>query len=158
VGSTGATSIAPGGTTFLELTAGVDEGDLVGSTLVRIRGEMVVWQSGTVTPTDVQTAEWDAGILVGHENLVTTPPDPGLDDAGWLWHATGFLVPAMRSNDAKSDQLIDAFPARYIIIDNKSKRKFPTPESTMLFVFKNDAGSDLTVQVGVTIRFLLMLH
>ncbi len=136
-----------------ELAFGLAGDERRGATVTRVRGEMVVW-TALKTAASTQQAIWYAGIIVGHENLLTTIPDPELDDADWLWYRTGYLVHPTRADDAGTASLFDGIH-RYIEVDNRSQRKMLSQESVVLFVFKNDASSDFTVQVGMAARVLI---
>ena len=125
------------------------------STIVRIRGEMVVWRN-SVYPSVADQVIWYAGIVVGHENLLGALPDPELDDADWMWYTTGYSVPELISNG--SGGTLRAGPPRHIIIDNRAKRKLVNEEAKALFVFKNDVASDEDIDVGVAVRMLFLLH
>ncbi len=141
--------------TSTNLISTVDEDELDDSTVTRIRGEMVVWANGRAQ-VDQQVIGF-AGIIAGHENLLTTLPDPELDDADWMWYWTGFLVHNSESNDADSASLFP-FRPRYIPIDNRSQRKLRSKESALIFIFKNDVSSNITVNVGIATRTLLLRH
>ncbi len=146
--------MAVGAQTNFELLTGLSEDLTTDSTLVRVRGELVVWRSTRAGVAD-EMAIWYAGITAGHENIISATPDPELDDADWLWYNTGYVLPATRSDGG-----VDKFEIapRFIMIDNKSMRKLPVLESSLVFAFKNDASSDLDVEVGLAVRMLLLLH
>ena len=118
---------------------------------------MIVWQPIKMPAVDSQII-WYAGIVVGHENLLNALPDPENDDADWMWHRMGYLVPHIRSNDADSATIRDPATPRYITIDNKAKRKLVNEEMKVIFVFKNDVSSDDDVEVGLAARLLFLLH
>jgi len=122
------------------------------ATVTRVRGEMVL----KLNPRGALAEQciWYAGIIVGHENLLTTLPDPEIDEADWMWYQTGYLVTQVRSNDAGTADLRDG-DVRYITIDNRSQRKMLSEESVAIFVFKNDSSSDAAINMGFAARVLV---
>ena len=155
-GSVADNNVAPGLLTSFELATGLSAEGRPGSTVTRIRGEMVVWATAATFPA-LNQAIWFAGIIVGHENLLTTVPDPELDDADWMWYQTGYFVPDLVEDDAGVQTLLQ-FPARYVTLDNRSQRKMLSEDSVVLFVIKNDASSDFAFNVGLTARVLVKLR
>ncbi len=128
-------SAAAGSLVDFEMASDLAVDERKGATVTRIRGEMVlrIDARGGLSSQVI----WYAGMIVGHENLLTTLPDPELDDADWMWYQTGYLVPQSIPNDASNADLVQGV-VRYINIDNRSQRKMLSEESRMNFVFKND--------------------
>ena len=124
---------------------------MIDSTLIRVRGELML--SG---PTAIATPDviWAAAITLGTADQVavgiTAFPDVETDDGDWLWFSTGYLVSNRTSAGAEDD-----WDPRYIEIDNKAMRKLKERDKRPVFLFKNSAASGGSVRVGIAARMLL---
>ncbi len=147
--------VTPGSLVNFEMAVDLASDERKGATVTRIRGEMVIWSTVANGLAATVQAIWFAGMILGHENLLTTVPDPELDDADWMWYQTGYVVPGLQENDAGSATTHQFNPPRYITLDNRSQRKMLSQEARLLFVFKNDTSSDFDVQVGIAARVLI---
>jgi len=124
------------------------------ATIIRMRGELLIMQDDApVTETPII---WAAGIIVANEDAVsvgaTALPDPGVDDADWMWHRAGYLGTRVTAAAVETE----AVP-RYIEIDNKSMRKMNESFKTLALVFSNSATSGESTRIGISIRMLVLL-
>ena len=142
-------------TTVADLGSAIPDDLRVGATLIRIRGELLV--ASEDAPQDTAPNIWAAGIMIATNEAVgvglTALPDPGIDDADWLWHQAGYQ--ATPTSTIGSTGNVDP---RYILIDNKAMRKLPESNKTVVFVFKNSINSNTSIRVGISTRMLLKLH
>ena len=146
-------TVAPGFSTYANLGDGFLGTDiLLNSTLVRIRGEMLLTAT-EVAPT--RRVLWAAAITIGTRDQaaigITAFPDPENDDGDWLWYSTGYFTSHVSPGGGETD-----WAPRYIEINNKAMRKLHEREKVPIFLFKSSNGSGGGVEVGVAVRVLIM--
>jgi len=141
-----------GQSSIADLGAAFTATQLVDSTLVRLRGELMIAGASSLPTNPVI---WAAGITLATAEQVSTGitalPNPEIDDADWLWHSGGYLM-SVRTNSGSE---IDWLP-RYIVIDNKSMRKLHGQEKRPVMIFQNSGGSGGNVVQGISVRMLIM--
>ena len=145
-------NVVAGNSAIADLGDGFTGTDLmIDSTLIRVRGEMML-----LGPTAVATPDviWAAAITLGTPDQVAIGisafPDVEQDDGDWLWFSAGYLVSNRTSAGAEDD-----WDPRYISIDNKVMRKLKEREKRSVFLFKNSPSSGGSVRVGIAARMLL---
>ncbi len=133
----------------------IDSEFRTGGTLLRSRGEMSI--SSIDAPAVDTPNVWAAGLVVVNNEAAVAGsgslPDPGVDDADWLWFASGYFA----SSVSLAAVGVEARP-RYIPIDSKAMRKFHESNKTIAFVFSNSSSSDNAMLVGISVRLLVLLH
>ena len=149
----GIVTVAPGFATFADLGDSFTGTDiLLNSTLVRVRGEMLLTAT-ELSPT--RRVLWAAAITIGTADQVAIGisafPDPETDDGDWLWYSTGYFTSHVSNSGAEAD-----WAPRYIEINNKAMRKLHEREKRPVFLFKSSNGSGGGVEVGLGVRLLIM--
>jgi len=126
-----------------------------GLTLIRIRGELLVFLSNATAALD-GFSRVAAGLCIVSENAAgigaTAIPDPLVDIAwdGWIWHKTFSVVRA-------GSALVDDAALTRIQVDSKAMRKF---KSSDVLVGMFSAGTEVgtaTLQAMLTTRLLVKL-
>ena len=138
-------TLAGNGTTLVSLDSNIIQAVKKGLTVVRTIIDLTVQPQGTGTGGTLS-----AGIAMYHGDAVAAgatpdPEDPN-EQGGYLWRWAG---------SAYVSVLNDRSQATKLVYDIKAKRKFPSEDHELIFIFNQDVGA-FTHNVDGLIRVLCL--
>ena len=160
------TSWGPGPTGEVQMTgtsqsifATAAQSNAAGLTLVRVRGELLVFMTSVTAALDSMNCA--VGLCIVSDNAfdagVASIPHPLTDIAwdGWLWYWTGFIEAVGEIVEANFTGNLGATAAR-IPIDSKAMRKFKQTDNLVGVVETVESGT-IAVQFRLNCRTLVKL-